>query len=104
MGKHFVPSLGLEVEIKKLWEIQVMIPYSFAEKSLAFVGPIRTNPLLESFSFFQRTEEEILVIHDDIIRMDFMKDGKKIFHSNPSSDRTHYISWLERLETNYVEH
>ncbi|KAG4909654.1 hypothetical protein JHK87_055770 [Glycine soja] len=38
-GKHFIPSPSLEAKTKKLWEAQVMIPYSFSEKSLAFADP-----------------------------------------------------------------
>jgi len=53
-GKHFIPSPSLEAKTKKLWEAQVMIPYSFSEKSLAFAGPIRTNPPPKSFSFFSK--------------------------------------------------
>ena len=37
-GKCFAPSPGLEAETKKLWETQVMIPFSLAEKQLASIS------------------------------------------------------------------
>lgn len=33
-----------------------------------------------------------------------MKEPKKIFRSNLSSDQTNYIAWFERLETEYDNH
>jgi len=71
-GKRFAPSPSPRSKDKEALGDLGNNPFSRWLKR-TFVGPIHTNPLVESFYFFSSTEEEIPHIHDDIIRMDFMK-------------------------------
>ena len=42
-GKPYVPEPPFSVEKTKIWQSQVLIPFSFEEKTLAFFGPLPTD-------------------------------------------------------------
>jgi hypothetical protein len=101
-----VPEPMMNTERRKIWESQVMFPYSVADKTYAFGGPLpdansKSAAILNIFPVYKPCEPRAFL--DSPYSFNFLKPPNKVFRSSPYYGNEDYIKWLERVQVGYGE-
>nr|KYP62236.1 hypothetical protein KK1_016762 [Cajanus cajan] len=95
----FVPIPGMEEASTKIYQSQVLIPFSTQDGSLrAFLGPFSSqNTKKYANILFCNDDESLPFIYAPKIDLSLFTDITKIFRAFPPTKDRH-IQWLERVE------
>lgn len=98
-GRTFVPEPPNEEEKIKIWNSQVLIPFSIGDKLHAYLGPYQTTFPRNASAFFPSPlpDEKILAFRDSY-NLSFLGDPPRAFRSSPPVKTNPYIEWLNKVE------
>lgn len=101
-----VPEPMMNTERRKIWESQVMFPYSIADRTYAFGGPLpdassKSAAILNIFPVYKPCEPRAFL--DSPYSFNFLKPPNKVFRSSPYYGNEDYIKWLDRVQVGYGE-
>lgn len=87
----YIPEPPLETECKKVWYHYAFIPYVFASKVHAFMGPLpkyikKPQLLQDYFPIYRR---------DESFKFNFFKN--RVFYSSPPLEDVEYIKFLGKV-------
>jgi hypothetical protein len=103
-GPNTVPEPLMNLERCKIWESQIMFPYSFADQTYAFGGPLpdancNTAAILSIFPLYKPCSPRVFL--DSPFNFNFIKPPNKVFRSAPYYGNEDYIKWLDRVQIGY---
>ena len=100
-GKAYVPEPPFSEEKAKIWQSQVLIPFSLDEKPLAFLGPLPIDTPSEIFvddkgAFFptSNTTKPLISSPNPI----FLQYIDRNFRTAPPLSCPKFRAWMARLE------
>jgi hypothetical protein len=108
--KNYAPNTVLElvmnIEKRKIWETQVMFPYSLANKTYAFGGPLpdaksKSSTIMEIFPVYKPCCPRVFL--NSPYNFNFIKPPNKVFRSAPYYGNEGYLEWLYRVQVGYGE-
>ncbi|KAK2422198.1 hypothetical protein QL285_032751 [Trifolium repens] len=106
--QNFAPNTVLEpvmnAEKRKIWETHVMFPYSLANKTHAFGGPLpdaksKSSTIVDIFPVHKPCKPRAFI--DSPYNFNFIKPPNKVFRSAPYYGNEDYIKWLDRVQVGY---
>ncbi|MCI17072.1 hypothetical protein A2U01_0038219, partial [Trifolium medium] len=100
-----VPEPTLKLDSKKIWESQVIFPYSLNDTVYAYGGPKpddnnRNKDTMSIFPVYQPCAPRVFI--DEPYNFSYIKPPNKGFRSAPSVNEQ-YLKWLNRVKGNYAE-
>ncbi|WJX53648.1 hypothetical protein P8452_39620 [Trifolium repens] len=99
-----VPEPVMNTERRKIWENQVMFPYTVADRTYAFGGPLpnaksKTTAILNIFPVHGPCKPRAFI--DSPYNFNFIKPPNKVFRSAPYYGNEEYIKWMDRVQVGY---
>ncbi|WJX77585.1 hypothetical protein P8452_60878 [Trifolium repens] len=106
-GEEVVPEpSGTEAE-RKIWNSQLMIPFSIKKYDYAFCGPYPTHSETVSKEvndiFPLHATCEPRIFSSTPYNFGYMKNALKIFRAAPYTAHKDYIPWLDRVEKDFKD-
>ncbi|KAK2449848.1 hypothetical protein QL285_009003 [Trifolium repens] len=106
-GEEVVPEpSGTEAE-SKIWNTQLMIPFSIKKEDYAFCGPYPTRAEVISKEvsdiFPLHVTCEPRIFSSTPYNFGYMKNALKIFRAAPYTAHKDYIPWLDRVEKDFKD-
>jgi hypothetical protein len=94
----------MNTEKRKFWENQVMFPYTIANRTCAFGGPLpnsksKSAAILSIFPVYEPCKPRAFI--DSPYNFNFIKPPNKVFRSAPYYENEEYIAWLDRVQVGY---
>jgi hypothetical protein len=85
-GPNSIPEPLMNLEQRRIWESQVMFPYSLADQTYAFGGPLpdanrKTAAILNIFPLYKPCSPRAFL--DTPYNFNFIKPPNKVFRSSP---------------------
>jgi hypothetical protein len=85
-GPNSIPEPLMNLERRRIWESQVMFPYSLADQTYAFGGPLpdansKTAAILNIFPLYKPCSPRAFL--DTPYNFNFIKPPNKVFRSSP---------------------
>jgi hypothetical protein len=104
LAPHTVLEPVMNTERRKVWETQVMFPYSITDRTYAFGGPLpdaksKTTAIMEIFPVYKPSQPR--AFSDSPYDFNFIKPPNKVFRSAPYYGNEDYIAWLDRVQVGY---
>jgi hypothetical protein len=94
----------MNTEKRKIWETQVMFPYSLAGRTYAFGGPLpdaksKNSAIMEIFPVYKPCCPRTFL--NSPYNFNFIKPPNKVFRSAPYYGNEGYLEWLDRVQVGY---
>jgi hypothetical protein len=94
----------MNTERRKIWENQVMFPYTIAGRTCAFGGPLpdaknKMPAIMKIFPVYEPCQPRAFM--NTTHNFSFIKPPNKVFRSAPYYGNEDYIAWLDRVQVGY---
>ncbi|WJX32837.1 hypothetical protein P8452_21118 [Trifolium repens] len=94
----------MNTEKRKIWENQVMFPYTIADRTCAFGGLLpnsksKSAAILSIFPVHEPCKPRAFI--DSTYNFNFIKPPNKVFRSAPYYGNEEYTKWLDRVQVGY---
>ncbi|KAK2409177.1 serine/threonine-protein phosphatase 7 long form protein [Trifolium repens] len=98
----FEPVMNMEK--RRIWENKVMFPYTIADYTCAFGGPLpdaksRTPTIMKLFPVYEPCQTRAFM--NTTHNFNFIKPPNKVFRSAPYYGNEGYLEWLDRVQVGY---
>jgi hypothetical protein len=96
----------MNTERRRIWESQVMFPYSITDQVYSFGGPLpdaksNTAAILNIFPVHKPCKPRAFI--DSPYNFNFIKPPNKVFRSAPYYGNEEYTKWLDRVQVGYED-
>jgi hypothetical protein len=103
-GPNTVLEPVMNSERRRIWETQVMFPYSLADRTFAFGGPLpdaknKNSTVLSIFPTYEPCKPRAFI--DSSYNFNFIKPPNKVFRYAPYYGNEEYLKWMDRVQVGY---